>query len=293
MRRILISLFATLTLSACNGDLRAYFGRDLVDVEKDISYIADSSSPRQTLDLYLPREVTNFPVVVFVHGGYWIAQDKDYYSSIVGLYGNVGYALARRGIGTAVINYRLVPDVSFDEQFADVANAIKWTQTNLAQRRGDVRRMVLMGHSAGGHITALAAFDPKRLQSARVDLPSIRGFAPLSPIFDLEDMAATPSDADFNAQVTKQVFGTQLKEYSPRTYFTKSVAPMFVALGEIDEPFLVTQVPRSIDELKTLGAPVTLLTLSNHSHSDVVVNIDTNSDILTPALVDFIMSVTK
>ncbi len=293
MHRILFSVFATLTLSACNGDMRAYFERDLVDVEQEITYVTGSSNPRQTLDLYLPREVTNFPVVVFVHGGYWIAQDKDYYSSIVGLYGNVGYALARRGIGTAVIDYRLVPDVSFDEQFADVANAIKWTQTNLTQRGGDTSRMVLMGHSAGGHITALGACDSKRLQSAGVDLTKIRGFAPLSPIFDLEDMAAAPSEEDFNAVVTKQVFGTQLKEYSPRTYFTPSIAPMFVVMGEQDEPFLVPQIPKSVDELKMLGAPVTLLTLPNHAHSDVVLNFDTDADILTPALVDFITTVTK
>lgn len=293
MQRQVCLLPVAFALTACNGDMRAYFEQDLVDVTQDIAYVPDSTNPRQTLDLYLPRGLDNYPVVVFVHGGYWIAQDKEYYASVVGLYGNVGYALARRGIGTVVIDYRLVPDVSFDEQFGDVTNAIKWTQTNLAKYGGDPKRMVLMGHSAGGHITALAACDTMRLQSAGVDVTTLRGFAPLSPIFDLEDMAAAPSEDNFNVHVTEQVFGTQLNEYSPRTYFHNGIAPMFVAMGEQDESFLVTQIPKSVDELRALGAPVTLLELPSHSHADVVLNFDTDSDLLTPALVDFIANATK
>lgn len=279
--------------TACNGDMRAYFERDVVRVDEDLAYVEGTSNPRQKLDLYLPRKLTNYPVVVFVHGGYWIAQDKHYFAPLVGLYGNVGFALARKGIGVVVVDYRLVPDVSFEQQLGDVLASVKWTQTHIAAYGGDPHRMVLAGHSAGGHMTALAALQPGRMTSAGIDVASLRGFAPLSPILDLEDMAAHPPESDFNATVTQPVFGTKLKEYSPRTYFTKNVAPMFFAMGDKDEPYLVPQIPKDVGELQALGAPATLLTLKNHSHADVVLNFDTGDDELTPALVEFVNRVTR
>jgi acetyl esterase/lipase len=153
-------------LLGCNGDMLAYFAADVVDTSKDIAYVSGTSSPRQYLDVYTPRGGQNFPVVVFVHGGYWIAQDKAYFAPITGLYGNVGRALARRGVGAVVINYRLVPDVAFAEQLGDVIAAVRWTQANVQRYGGDPKRMVVSGHSAGGHMTALLAVDPARRAAA-------------------------------------------------------------------------------------------------------------------------------
>jgi acetyl esterase/lipase len=153
--------------------MRAYFSADVVETSKDISYVQGTSNPRQRLDVYVPRGGSGFPVVVFIHGGYWIAQDKDYFAPLVGLYGNVGRALARRGIGVVVLNYRLVPDVAFPEQLSDVVSAIRWTQDNVERYGGDPRRLVVAGHSAGGHMAALLALDPARLRTGGVDAGSI------------------------------------------------------------------------------------------------------------------------
>ena len=284
-------LLLLLVLAGCNGDTRAYFARDVVDVKEDVAYLA-TNNPRQELDLYLPRKVARFPVAVFVHGGYWIAQDKRYFAAVTGLYGNIGFALARQGIGVVVINYRLVPDVSFDDQLADVLASVAWTQAHIAEYGSDPERIVVGGHSAGGHMTALAAFQPDRLAKAGVDTKRIRGWFPLSPILDLEDMAAHPPDADFNARVTSKVFGERLKDLSPRTYFSATTAPIFIAMGEEDEPYLRTQIPADVAELAALGAPVTLVKLPKQSHADVVLKVDTDDDTLTPQLVAFIKRVT-
>ena len=284
-------LLLVLAIGGCNGDTRAYFARDVVDVKEDVAYVA-TKNPRQELDLYLPRKVAHFPVAVFVHGGYWIGQDKRYFAAVTGLYGNVGFALARQGIGVVVINYRLVPDVSFDDQLGDVLASVAWTQTHIAEYGGDPERIVVGGHSAGGHMTALAALQPERLTKAGVDAKRIRGWFPLSPILDLEDMAAHPPDSDFNTRVTNKVFGTRLKELSPRTYFGATTAPLFIAMGDEDEPYLRTQIPADVTELQALGAPVTLVKLPKHSHADVVLNFDTDDDKLTPQLAAFIKRVT-
>src|SRR6266513_874496 len=98
--RALCSLLV-LTIAACNGTMDSYFAQDVVDMRLDQPYVDGSTNPRQQLDLYLPRHVDHPPAVVFVHGGFWIHQDKNYFEPFVGLYRNVGIALARHGIACA------------------------------------------------------------------------------------------------------------------------------------------------------------------------------------------------
>ena len=287
--------FTVSLLAACSGTMDAYFAQDVVEKVTDEPYVAGTNNPRQYLDLYLPRAVDDFPVVVFVHGGYWIAQDKNYFQPFVGLYGNVGLALARRGIGTAVINYRLVPDVTLDDELADVAAAVAWVQAHIGEYGGDPRRMVLAGHSAGGHMTALLAFDDARLAAAGVDLAGMRGYAPLSPILDVQHMVEHPPPRpNFTEEVVVPVFGTDYTRNSPRTYFRSTVAPLLVIMGDADEAFLLEQTPIAIADLEALGAPVTFHTLAGHNHEDIVLDFDQGeSDALTPLLSTFVTDVTR
>jgi acetyl esterase/lipase len=227
-----------LLLCACNGTMESYFAQDVVDETLDQPY-ADGKNPRQYLDLFLPRGATGYPVVVFVHGGYWIHQDRDYFEPVVGLYHNVGIALARHGIGVATISYRLVPDVPFEDELDDVALATNWMHDHIAEHGGDPTRIVIAGHSAGGHIAALLAVDEDRLVERGVDTANIRGYIPLSPIVDLTAMAASSAD---HAQIAAQVFGDQLAEYSPVTY-PAGAKPELFGLGTADEPFIAAQVP--------------------------------------------------
>lgn len=285
MRWLLIALVA-----ACNGTMESYFARDVVEMDLDVPYVDGTHNHRQFLDLYRPRAVDDFPVVVFIHGGFWIHQDKDFFQPFVGLYRNVGIALARSGIGTAVINYRLVPEGTFDDQFDDVAQSIRWVHDHIAEYRGDPNAMVIAGHSAGGHITALAAFDDARLAAAGVDVTAIHGYAPLSPILDLQQMADSPPSE--NASIAAEVFGTALAEYSPSTYFKQAVAPVLVLMGTRDEPFLLAQIPPAIDQLVALGAPITFAQLAGKTHDDMVLNFDASDDAVTPLLATFVHDVT-
>ena len=272
-------------LCACNGTMESYFAQDVVDEVLDQPY-ADGKNERQYLDLFLPRDATDYPVVVFVHGGYWIHQDRDYFEPVVGLYHNVGIALARRGIGVATISYRLVPDVPFEDELDDVALATKWTHDHIAEHGGDPNRIVLAGHSAGGHIAALFALDETRLTERGA---SVLGYIPLSPIVDLQAMAASSAE---DAQIADEVFGTALAEYSPTSYLSGSTKPLLFGLGTADEPFIAAQVPPVIEQLQALGAPVNLVTVQGATHDDMVLNFDTADDQLTGPIVAFVNTLT-
>ena len=271
-------------LSGCWGTMESFFAQDVVEMHFDVPYVEGTDNPRQHLDLFIPREVDAFPVAVFVHGGFWMRQDKNYFQPVVGLYRNVGIALARKGIGTAVINYRLVPDVPFVDTFDDVTRAIAWTQEHIDEYGGDPTRMVIVGHSAGGHMTALAAFDDARLAAAGVDVSAIRGYAPLSPILDVAALAAVPE----HASTVETVFGSDTSTHSPRTYFKPTVAPLLVVLGGDDLDALLSQVPAAVADLEALGAPVTLHVLDGKNHEDIVLDFDHERDRVTPLLAPFI-----
>ena len=263
---------------ACNGTMESYFAQDVVDETLDQPY-ADGVNLRQYLDLFTPRDATGYPVVVFVHGGYWIHQDRDYFEPVVGLYHNVGIALARHGVGVATISYRLVPDVPFEDELDDVALATQWTHDHIAEYGGDPSRIVIAGHSAGGHIAALLAVNEDRLASRGVDPAIVRGYIPLSPIVDLAAMAASSAD---HAQIAAEVFGDQLAAYSPTTY-PPPVKPVLFGLGTQDEPFIAAQVPPYVTAIQS-----ELVMVQGATHDDMVLNFDSDDDQLTGPIAAFV-----
>jgi acetyl esterase/lipase len=281
MRTMAFLVLAT----GCAGSMEEYFAQDVVEMHLDVPYVAGDNI-RQRLDLFLPREVDNFPVVVFVHGGFWLHQDKNFFQPFVGLYKNVGIALAREDIGTAVISYRLVPDVTFDEEIGDVATAITWTHDHIGSYGGDAANMVIVGHSAGGHMTALLGVDDPRLTAAGMDVTAIKGYVPLSPILDVQQLAMDPPSD--NATIVEQVFHGDIARNSPVTYFRAGIAPMLVVLGGDDLSALKKQVPPAVAALAATGAPVTLVELPGKNHEDIVIDFDTDEDAVTPVLAPFI-----
>lgn len=274
-----------LALAGCTGSMEAYFAQDVVDIHRDIPYV-DGANIRQKLDLFMPRGLDDVPMVVFIHGGFWLHQDRNFFQPFVGLYGNVGIALAREGIGTAVISYRLAGDVSsFDEEFGDVARAIGWVRDHAGDYGGDGDNLVVAGHSAGGHMTALAGLDEARLAAAGVDVAAIKGYAPLSPILDLQALADFAPD---ESKIVADVFHGEVARNSPRTYFRAGIKPFLVVLGTKDLDSLKAQVPPAVDELVQLGAPVEYALLPGKNHEDIVLDFDTDADAVTPVLVPFV-----
>lgn len=127
---------------------------------KDISYLSKSQSislsQEPTLNIFQPKnkKYTNNPVIVFVHGGNWNTGDKKTYNFL-------GRNFAKKGITTVVVGYTLSPEVNYDGMTQQVAEAIKWTTENIKDYEGDSSKVFLTGHSAGGHLIALATMNPK------------------------------------------------------------------------------------------------------------------------------------
>jgi arylformamidase len=143
---------------------------------------------RHSLDLYLPKNHKNYPVVFMVHGGGWSLGDKNQF----GLYSRLGRNLARHGIGMVSTNYRLSPAVKHPEHIRDVARAFAWVHKNIGKHGGNNREMFVGGHSAGGHLSALLATDETYLKEQGLSLRDIKGAMPVSGVFTIPSKEGNP-----------------------------------------------------------------------------------------------------
>ena len=139
---------------------------------KDISYEQnETKSESLKLNVFEPRktETDLNPVVIFMHGGYWTEGDKD-------IYGFLGRNFAKHDIVTVIPSYTLSPKGNYDTMAKDVVSAIQWTTTNISKFKGNPEEIFLMGHSAGGHLIALATTNPKYAKNTK----SVKGVIPVS-----------------------------------------------------------------------------------------------------------------
>ena len=113
------------------------------------------------------------PVIVFIHGGYWMRLDKSFFSF-------VARGLAAHGIATVVINYAKIPAVRMEEIVRQCRQAVSWAVANAASFGGDPARVGIAGFSAGGHLVAMVG-----AESWQPGQPLIAGYA-MSGLHDLE-----------------------------------------------------------------------------------------------------------
>lgn len=121
--------------------------------------LAYGSDPRHRLDAYVPARPAG-PVLLMVHGGAWTMGDKAMPAMIQP---KAAY-WTQQGYVVVSVNYRLVPQVRPHEQAEDVAQALAFVQREAASWGADARQVVLMGHSAGGHLVALLHANPAEAQ---------------------------------------------------------------------------------------------------------------------------------
>ncbi|PIA16228.1 alpha/beta-hydrolase, partial [Coemansia reversa NRRL 1564] len=151
------------------------------------------------LDIYFPQICPAMvPLVVYIHGGAWRTGDKADFSYIAeGLIGVAGHRLA-----VAVINYtlstRLVGSIRHPGHLNEVIKAVKFLVTDQdypGRSIVDSRRVFLVGHSAGAHMSALMALAP---QPAFQYLGNIRGVVGVGGIYNIPKLLkSNPDYSDF------------------------------------------------------------------------------------------------
>lgn len=211
------------------------------------------SEPLQKLDFWrAPQDKA--PLVIFVHGGGWKRGDKNNATgqSKAPHYRAQGYAFAS-------INYRLVPDATVEQQASDVAAAVAYLRTNALRLGIDPDRIVLMGHSAGAHLSALVGTDPAYLQKAGLPMSALKGVIPLDgAAYDVP--AQMKEGAAIMSDTYAQAFGldpARQKALSPYWHASSPNAPAFLIL-HVDREDGARQSAALAEALRKSGTPVKL-----------------------------------
>ncbi len=123
-------------------------------------------------DVRLPSGKGAYPVLTFIHGGFWRAKYDLLHA------GHLCAALAKAGIATWNLEYRRVgnPGGGWPGTFADVLSGYRYLTELAAKYKLDLARSVVMGHSAGGHLALCLAAHQR---------PS-RGVVSLAGVVDLQ-----------------------------------------------------------------------------------------------------------
>lgn len=269
-----------------------------VEMIKNVSYYdgTDRDAYRHRLDIYLPQGVQKFPTVIFVHGGAWTMGSKDGFLALPGhKASDHGKFFAEKGIAAVQVNYRLSPKVLHPEHITDVARAIAWVRRNITRYGGDADNIYLMGHSAGAHLVALAATDPKYLQAEGMTPQMIRGVIGVSGVYVLDPslVAAGPVMKEPNTPMTmlKSIFGTDPAVYvsaSPIAHVESGLPPFLVAYANRDIPTLPAQAVAFQEALEKKGVPAKYLLVPERDHQTVLKKSLEEGDPLGEAILKFI-----
>jgi arylformamidase len=255
-------------------------------VISNIPYSADASNnPRKhTLNLFLPPEGTNWPVLIFVHGGGWDAGDKDLVYGGADVYGNIGRFFASRGIATSVINYRLQPEVNWREQVSDVATALAWIHRHVSGYGGNPEAVFLMGHSAGAQLISHVALNPTNkvcgviaVSGAGFDLMDAETYA-LGQNFAFYEQHFRPGSTSQNWQ----------REASPVTYAHPGAPPFLILYAQGEDNSMKRQSRRLSEVLSSQAIQNHLLQVPGQSHARMVLTLSRPDKTSAPAILNFL-----
>ena len=267
MKRALLCLILCVGLGGCTPvQFANSFVSDSLQVRRSIPY---GELERQTLDVY-PVEAAK-GVVVFVHGGYWDGGDKSDYVFLAD-------TLTERDFVTVIVNYRLVPEVTFPSYVQDVALALDWVFENLSAD-GETANVFLMGHSAGAHIAALLAFDETYLNEAGLSPNDLLGFVGLAGPYDF--LPLSPDDVRSRAALGPEANWTQTQ---PINFVDSTEPPTFLAVGLDDTTVNPANSERLAERLEQRGGQVTLKRYPGVDHTGLVGALARVGRVIEPAV---------
>lgn len=171
------------------------------------------SGPKQTLDVFPSEHARG--ALLFIHGGYWRALDKSEHSF-------VAPPLVAQGISVAVINYDLCPQVRIGHIVEQCREAVVWLHREGPRFGVPAQRLVVAGHSAGGHLAAMLLATDWRARG----LPgALAGAMAVSGVFDLEPLLRVSFNTDL------QLDAAQARAMSPIHLEPRDPVPLVIAVG--------------------------------------------------------------
>ena len=240
--------------------------RGAVACRTDIAY---GAGPAERLDLFPPPAPAAAPPpgLIYIHGGYWQLSDKSDSSF-------VAPAFTAAGIAFICLNYALAPAVDMDRIVGQIRSAIAFVWRNAADLGIDRDRIAVAGHSAGGHLAAMAA--ATNWPAVAPDFPAdpIKAVCGISGLYDLEPIRLC---------YLNEVLGLDAdsaRRNSPISLVPRIPGPILLAAGGDETDEFLRQQTALAETWRERGADVREMVVPGaHHYSIIRVLADANSDL--------------
>ncbi len=246
-----------------------------VEIYKELVY--PSEDERNTYDIYLPKNAEGkLPVIVWVHGGAFVAGTKDGIENYAVMLANEGYAV----IG---VDYQWAPEIKYPGQVRQIEECMSALNKVKNDYKLDLDRIVLFGDSAGAHIAAqatLLATNPEYEKaigvSSAITAEQLCGTVLYCGPYDVSKMLDTGNRTiDFFASRIGWALlgekhwkeGETIKTTTIKNYTTDNFPPAFISDGNSGS--FESQGKELAEDLKEKDVDVTSLFFDEERYGDV------------------------
>ncbi|MDO4949372.1 MAG: alpha/beta hydrolase [Bacteroidales bacterium] len=196
------------------------FAQTTYETKSDIAYISTNETDayrkeRCKLDMYYPQGATDFPTIVWFHGGGLTGGNKS-----------IPTLLQEQGVAVVAVNYRLSPKATHPAYIEDAAEALAWVYDHIEAFGGNKRKLFVSGHSAGGYLSLILALDKHYLAQHGLDADQLTAYFPIS------GQTVTHFTIRAERQLRKGI--PVIDEYAPVWHARKDTAPIFLITGNRD-----------------------------------------------------------
>jgi acetyl esterase/lipase len=246
-------------------------------VERDVKY---GPADRHLLDVFTPTaNSTSRPVLIFVHGGGFVAGNKRNGDSP--FYDNIALWAVKNGFVGVNVTYRLAPQAPWPAGPEDLAAAVQWVVEKIGARGGDPARIYLMGHSAGAvHVGSYVSHP----EFHKVKGGGLAGAILVSGIYELSAESAGDNERAY--------FGTDSSRYAEQSSLKGlqgTKIPLLIAAAELDPPGFAANFELLKEaRCKSASGCARAIMLPQHSHMSEVYSINTADTRLTDEILKFV-----
>ncbi len=231
---------------------------------------------RCKLDLYLPEDEKDFPTLLWFHGGGIQAGSKADPMTV-----GIAKWFARRGVAVALANYRLSPRAKYPAYLDDAAANLAWLHRNIATHGGDVKKIFVSGHSAGGYLTAMIGLDSRYLNRYGLGTDIIAGLAPVSG----QMVTHSTVREERGIPRTRPI----VDEAAPLYCVRADAPPTLCICGSQDLPARAEENGLFVAAMKAAGHEhVDYLEVEGRDHGTIVSRIPEPDDVVARAILAFI-----
>ena len=259
------------------------YAENHMTVYRHIDYISGANyvDDKDKLDVFMPSNQKNVPVLIFFHGGALQGGDKSEQ-------GFIATRFVSEGVGVVLANYRLSPMVMHPAHILDAAAVFAWVKRNIEKYGGNSETIYVSGHSAGGYLALLLSLDPSYLHAYGLELSDIQAVLAISPFVFVEEVAKVRP---------KSVWGED-----PNLWMKASITPY---IGEDKPPILMIYADGDDDWRKEQNEIfkirmqesghqfVETVEVSNRDHLSITRSINDSDDQMGGHVLDFMKKHSK